>query len=827
VPLSLLLTAFLTVSSSPSGAEASAPGFVKPLPGRCAGTKEVEEPPPGNTPTEALPQPWTDDLRLDFAAIGDTPAADGKTLRAKDGAPVSKETLDWLMAPEDFSSRKVHYLIWMYLVQLGYDLDENSCVMQMVGRGPLTRLQYSARVAEYLKASQFGELEQLGAQFENTAGPLPASARTEKQRFEKLLARLPPDLARKIENATARRADVLQAYTDATNAFDAARVNPAFSKHADGPASTQTPAHPPQATSEELALSNLLTSELRALIGQTDHGQQFLDLFKSRSASLPMFGIQRLSQDAKGFAGGFFVAYSGRIVFDYDQSIMLLTAGLPEAEQKRLSLLLKTPEDVRRYIVQSPEAMKRFSTDLLGTSFHELVHYFQSLTTEFGREALYGNVPSAYPIEYEHEAFRDTCVFMSERELDHDDGDAGWAEVSKHECLLLLSDYGRFAGAITHEYAAGYGATTVKDIARMQELRRRTAQKLMTSDDVIERLKLSGFLKGDRALRQLSMTIAQRTAVFEQSTLPAHRRLVRERLIPRAAQVGRPDTALALASAFKPETPGWQDSISRWLTAALPLFAKPNEHFPIALRVTGYSYAAYILKKENKHWPASLIDAYSRDARVYSDDPGATWGPLALMAPDQPGRSEANAAWLKGAESGLRSPSVKFTPSIRLDALALIAQDHLDRRRQLSPELMNEIKRDLAVPGMPPLEGLAVVSRLPKDQRGRTEAVAAWRKSIQGALLDPQPDFSLEYRMYAWTSPDAIPPAALRGARDRDAVAYAAVLLTKARAENDPEKRRALLNTAWRWTIGIYGVDSLPAAVSLKAQIQRELRLRP
>ncbi len=813
MPLFVLLTAILAASAPASRAEPAAPEPVKPLAGRCVGTQEKEDPPPGQTPADGLPPSWNEAMRLDFTALGFKPGPDGKTLLAADGVPASKELLAWLAEPEDFSRVKVHSLIYLHLVDLGYDLDEDRCVMSMNVRGTLTRLQYRSILATDLQGRQRSALEQLGARFGDGHGPLPAAARAEKRRFEGILARLPPDLARKIEAGTASRADVVRAYTDAERAFDGSPDSQALA------AADLTPTGPdvraPTLRPEELSLSRALAGELSGVIGQTEYGRQLLDAIKSRGAPLPLFRLQRLAQ-ADGFAGGVFDPRGRKIVLDHDNNVRYLLAGLPEDEQKRLAERLKTPEEVRRYLMEDPAALKKFGLALLGVSFHELTHYFQSLTTHFEEESAAGNAPNgAYPIEYEHEAYRETCAYMSQRALDHEYGAAEWSEVTDQRCQLLLSDYGRFADHVTQTYAKSYGATTMADIRLMQELRRRTAQKLLPVNEVVERLRLSGMLKGDDAIHELTLTIAERTAVFKDKKLPDYRRLAIDRLIQHATTAGRPDVSLVLMAAFPVEAPGMEDALARWVPAAVPAFASPSENFPLAYRVIGYQYAAHTLQKEKRHWPAALLKAYIRDVGEDKDDPNATWAGLGSMAPDQPGLADARAAWSDSAAHALEHPSQKFPLPARFGAFEQIAASYSERKRDWPPELMKALERDLAQSSGHPEVGGFVVSYLSAGQPGRDAAARVWLKTVKEALLSPKPAFSLEVRMVAWSLPGAT-AAELKPARERDAAAYARVLLDKARAEPDAEKRRSLLKTAAGWAA------VAPGTQTLKTEIDKE-----
>lgn len=813
MPLFVLLTAILAASASVARAEPAAPQPVKPLAGRCAGTQEKEDPPPGRTPADGLPASWSEEMRLDFSAIGYKPGPDGKTLLGPDGTAAPKETLAWLAEPEDFSQVKVHALIYLHLVDLGYDLDEDRCVMSMNGRGTLTRLQFRSIVATDLQGRQRSALEQLGARFGDGPGRLPASARAEKRRLDGILSHLPPDLARKIEARTATRADVIQAYTDATRAFDGSKDSQALADAELTP--TGAGVRSPTTRPEELTLSRNLASELSGIIGQTEYGRQLLDAINSRGAPLPLFRLQRLAQ-ADGFAGGVFDPRGRKIVLDHDNNVRSLLAGLPEDEQKRLAERLKTPEDVRRYLLEDPAALKKFGLALLGVSFHELTHYFQSLTTHFEEESAAGNAPNgAYPIEYEHEAYRETCAYMSQRALDHEYGAAEWSEVTDERCRLLLSDYDRFADHVTQTYAKGYGATTMADIRLMQDLRRRTAQKLLPANEVVERLKLSGMLKGDDAIHELSLTIAERTAVFKDKKLPDYRRLAVDRLIQHATAAGRPDVSLVLIASFPIEAPGVEAALARWVPAAVPAFASPPETFPIGFRVLGYQYAAHALQKERRHWPAALLKAYIRDVGEDKDDPNATWAGVGSMAPDQPGLADARAAWSDSAVHALEHPSEKFKLPERLGAFEQIAASYSERKRDWSASLMRSLERDLAQSAGHPEAGGYVISYLSPGQPGRDEAARAWLKAVKGALLSPKPAFSLDIRMVAWSLPGAT-TAELKPARERDAAAYARVLLDKARAEPDAEKRRNLLKTASGWA------SIAPGAQAVKAEIDKE-----
>lgn len=809
VPLFPLWTALLAVSALPSRA-GTPPAAPAPLVGRCVGTVEAETMPAGGAASDALPQPWNDGFKAEYASLGYQPDPTGKFLVDADGKPMSRTLADWLSQPQDFSKIKVHYLDWSALVSAGYDLDETRCVMKRDDTGDLKRVDYLSLLKDLSKGREYSALEQMSARFGARKGRLPKAATAELKRFEGIRAGLPEDLAKKVRAGKATGGDLLSSYEAQTRMFDASADRAALEKAASSPPDAGA-VPPPTKDPTEAALSAGLGTNFRELIGETAYGRDLLEAFRSHGAPMPFMRVQRLAQ-TEGFLGAFYDMQGHKMVIDHNSVVRYLMAGLPPEEQRRVAASLRTPEDLRRRLTEDPSERKKFAAAVLGISFHELVHYFQSLTTHFDEEAARGNAPGAYPIEYEHEAYRESCAFMSQRSLDHEYGEAQWSEVYNERCRLLLGDYERFADGVTRSYAQGYGATTLNDIRFMQELRRRTAQKLLPAAETVERLRLSGLLRGDDALHQLELTVGQRTAIFKTRKLPEVRTMVLQRVVPRALGAGRPDISLALINSVQITAPGAEEAVQDWVASAEPAFRSPGEHFPLDFRMTGYQYVAHAFQRENKHWPSGYVDAYARDLRQFTGNPNIGWGGLGSMQPDQPGIEKVRAAWTDGAIPALERPAADFKLDARLGSYQVVAQSLAARRRPWPAPLMAALRRDLVQSAKTPWVGAQVLESVPAEQAGRAQTARAWAEAVKPALRSPTDQFPVEWRVVAWSALGAVPPD-LKAARDRDGVMYARQLLGQARHASDPEKRRGLLETARSWAASSGGGAGLAAEI--------------
>ncbi|MBI3566177.1 MAG: hypothetical protein HY079_13350 [Elusimicrobia bacterium] len=814
MPLFPLWTALLAVSALPSRA-GTPPAAPAPLVGRCVGTAEAESAPSGSAPSDALPQPWNDGFKSEYASLGYKPDPTGRFLVDGDGKPLSKELADWLSAPQDFSKVKVHYLDWSALVSAGYDLDETRCAMKRDDTGDLRRVDYLSLLKELSQGREFSALEQMSARFGAVKGRLPKAAKAELKRFEGIRAGLPADLAEKIRAGKATGGDLMSSYEAQTRMFDASADRAALEKAA-APAPAASVPTPPTKDPTETKLSSGLGTSFRELIGETAYGRDLLEAFRSHGAPMPFMRVQRLAQ-TEGFLGAFYDMQGHKMVIDHNAVVRYLMAGLPPEEQRRVAEGLKTPEDLRRRLTENPAEQRKFAAAVLGISFHELVHYFQSLTTHFDEEAVRGNTPGAYPIEYEHEAYRETCAFMDQRSLDHPFGEAEWSEVYNERCRLLLGDYERFADGVTRSYAQGYGATTLRDIRFMQELRRRTAEKLLPADETVERLRLSGLLRGDDALHQLELTVGQRTAAFKTKKLPEVRTMVLQKVVPRALEAGRPDVSLALLYAFPITAPGAEDAVRNWVAAAEPAFRSPGEHFPLDFRMGAYQYVAHAFRTQKRHWPSGYVDAYARDLRRFTGNPNVGWGGLGAMEPDQPGIEKVRAAWADGAIPALERPGADFKLDARLGSYQVVAQSLAASRRPWPAPLMAALRRDLVRSAKTPTVGAQVLAYVPEGQPGREAAARAWAEAVKPALRSPTDDFPVEWRVVAWSALGAV-PADLKPARDRDGVMYARQLLGQARHASDRDKRRGLLRNARSWASSSAGGAGLVAEIDAEAK---------
>jgi hypothetical protein len=537
--------------------------------GACTGTAPAARPPEGAPLSlQALAaQPHWAGWRTSLRDLGYREDAASDRVLTPDGAPLSQEHIDWLMAPADAGTSPVPALAWQHLQVSGYRLDESDCSFRHPSQPAFTNIDLARLLSMAERGNAHVGLEALksGLRGLPPGAPVPPELIARMRQMESAQVRLPDSLRRLLFSETPPRvsdvsASVDSAYAAATSYFDGQRDLASFVTAARAPGSpgAQAPRAPSTMRSGERRLGELLSRELQSLFESTEPGRELLRHFRRPDGSvvLPPVLVLKLTQrpDDPNQPGAVYNHETREVVMNHWEVQRAVLLELSAEERAAHGRELSDAAALGRFLAARPQLLRRVAERLDFAILHEFVHYRQGDASPILDEHRHGNVPGTLPQSLEHEAHRQECrYYLSRVAADPSLLLRGYGGNRQEYCAGVLQDPGRLEAYISDLYSRTFaGSQTLPEVRNMQAARRDDALAALTSlsSTWSERgralLKLAGLRHGDDALAREQARISAERQAYDRSLAPLREQAA---AVPGALlRLGRPYQALQFLS---------------------------------------------------------------------------------------------------------------------------------------------------------------------------------------------------------------------------------------------------------------------------------------
>lgn len=638
LPAFLLLAA--SAAACPFGypghvhANAGAPGPAVAMPeGRCTGrgAAPAAAPIPSGGPVFDLrAEPIPDKERVWWELIGYRIDDAAGRLVDPAGVVVTRAGMEALHKPFDAATERLDAAVWQGFVYSGYRLDESTCrlmgpdgkpldtVTMLVWREANRRQQAHAAMETLL-----GKLQGLDPAF-----PVPEETRKHMLALAAAGTVLPPRIKRLLERPATTvgqlRAPVQASYAESTRFFDGQRefadlVSAAIPGSGPGVAARRKGIPDP----DERKLGAALSAAFNAEMMKTAPGRELLARFRrAKGLVLPDVMVLKLTQSPNdpNAPGAQYDSTGDRMVINHWEIVRALHARLPPEKFARIKGRLADAKQVSRLLAEDPSLMPLFVDSLDVMYFHELTHAAQSRRNRLDDETIRGNLPAANPLAKEHEAHREHCRYVLSKEPAAADRNP-WRDY----CLVLIHDPAEFKDNVTRMYLSTFsGSAKLDDVAARQAVRRRTARSLAAGGGVRgwieQKLKQAGFDLGDKELAAYRTDVDKREREFL-AAVPALRREAGGGLVAYYERTGAADRALRLALSLPRGTlDGGEARLDALADKAVAWVARAQDPALRDARLAAEGQIIGRLTARKRPLPASLVDAYERDARSMAEE---------------------------------------------------------------------------------------------------------------------------------------------------------------------------------------------------------------
>lgn len=668
MPLSLaaLLPALAAFFCGPASAADAPPAHYEVLAGSCAGRGRPPEPPVISGPAYDLRRaPMSSDELNVWGLLGYREDAKTGRLLGPDGRSAPEGEIARMRQAFDASAEEIDVNIWGDLQHRGTRLDEATCRLYDPEGREITRLEIAGTAALYKKSFEHSALANLNIRLKglDPKAPVPKSMAKEMLELDKAGVKLPASIRNlmfsprpPLAGDIAKQAD--SEYLNSTRYFDGRNTLPDLMRSALPlvPGLNEPPRDPTYVVPEEKRLGERLSADLRERFSKTDAGRELLDRFRDKKGvvRLPDVQVLKLSQrpDDPRRPGAQMHPTNGSITLNHWEAVSHLLAVLPPEERARRAREFADAGALRRYLLENPKERALLLDTLDQDFYHELVHSWQLRRDRFMVEEMRGNLPGANALADEHEAHREECrYFFSKAMLEPDlIRRSPFADT----CLPLLRDYETFKDGITRQYMSTYaGSQKLADIRKLQEARTSTARRLAGEglrQKLVQKLKLLGFARGDKTLKEHSRNADSRELEFENRKLPRLRAEAAGALPGHFEKAGRPDVALRVLDAIPPDEDGdeeeakaREESLDSLQRKTITLLLKPASGLSLDERLWAFYSVTRRIDRARKPWPAGLAAAYRRDKRLKAQE--------FLAAADSAGEASARAQLMADARA--------------------------------------------------------------------------------------------------------------------------------------------------------------------------------
>lgn len=520
----------------------------------------------------------------------------GRILRP-DGKPLPDGEYRRLSAPFDAAAEPMEPMLWIGLMTQGVRLDEKTCLFHEAGNATaVSRLEIAGIIPDQAKSLEFAALANLRAALAALPGnrPIPADVAARLKAAHAAGMKLPKTvLAAIAKGAPAREllAGTDASYASLTRFFDAQRDNKSLAMGALPvvPGYNEPPRPRALVGPIEERLAAAMSKDLEARFATHEAGREMLERFRDKNGvvRLPVVRVLKLSQrpDDPGYGKAAAVQdpSNGSVIVNHWYAARVAVAAAPPAKRAGLSAEYADPAKLNAQMLKDPVLRRKVLNGIEIMVAHEFVHAWQNRRGNYDVEMMRGNIPSANPLEKEHEAYREQYRYFHSLLKAHPGDAVASGEIPTYRAVL--SDYEGYRTGIAQAYTGTFAGTSdFKTVKRAQEDRRSLARRLQgesPSEWVRQGLKLVGLGYGDKAMAEAMTEDARRDKLFRERELP---RMQAESggLIPKAYEgAGRSDLALAYTvqnwTSRKPDADRYLDqTVAHLATPSDPLWDRVN-----------------------------------------------------------------------------------------------------------------------------------------------------------------------------------------------------------------------------------------------------------